>query len=38
LWQEEFAGIRAYMDEFGDRLPRALHAELADALRRVQTP
>jgi phosphoenolpyruvate carboxykinase (GTP) len=36
-WKEEFAGIGTYMDEFGERLPQALKAELSQALRRVQT-
>src|ERR1022692_1928947 len=36
LWKEEFASIGAYMEEFGERLPRALKSELSQALRRVQ--
>ena len=36
-WKEEFAGIGAYLDEFGERLPQALKAELGQALRRVHT-
>ncbi|MGA9025646.1 MAG: phosphoenolpyruvate carboxykinase (GTP) [Steroidobacteraceae bacterium] len=35
LWRTELAGIGAYMDEFGARLPKALQAELEDAQKRV---
>jgi phosphoenolpyruvate carboxykinase (GTP) len=37
LWQEEFAGIDQYLNEFGDRVPRALKAELKGALERVHS-
>jgi phosphoenolpyruvate carboxykinase (GTP) len=36
LWSEELAGVSTYMDEFGERLPRALKAELVQAQRRIQ--
>jgi phosphoenolpyruvate carboxykinase (GTP) len=36
LWSEELAGVSAYMDEFGERLPRPLKAELVQAQRRIQ--
>jgi phosphoenolpyruvate carboxykinase (GTP) len=35
LWHQEFEGISAYLEEFGKRVPTALKAELASALRRV---
>jgi phosphoenolpyruvate carboxykinase (GTP) len=35
-WRAEFAGIGTYMEEFGERLPQALKAELAQAVRRVE--
>jgi phosphoenolpyruvate carboxykinase (GTP) len=35
LWREEFQGIRAYLGEFGKRVPRALETEIADSLERV---
>jgi phosphoenolpyruvate carboxykinase (GTP) len=35
LWRREFEGISTYLDEFGNRVPLALHTELADALQRV---
>ena len=38
LWQEEFAGIRQYFAEFGDRVPAPLQAELHRALDRVRAP
>jgi phosphoenolpyruvate carboxykinase (GTP) len=37
LWAEEFAGITAYLDEFGERVPQALKAELQGALERVHS-
>jgi phosphoenolpyruvate carboxykinase (GTP) len=37
LWREEFAGIRQYLEEFGDRVPAALTAELTSALERVHS-
>ena len=37
LWQEEFAGIKAYLGKFGDRVPRSLEAELKSALERVHS-
>jgi phosphoenolpyruvate carboxykinase (GTP) len=36
LWSEELAGVSTYMDEFGERLPRALKAELVQSQRRIQ--
>jgi phosphoenolpyruvate carboxykinase (GTP) len=36
LWRSEFQGINDYLAEFGDRVPVALRAELADALQRVE--
>ena len=35
LWEEEFAGIEKYLNEFGARVPQALRAELKGALERV---
>jgi phosphoenolpyruvate carboxykinase (GTP) len=37
LWQEEFAGIDKYLEEFGDRVPAGLRAELRAALERVHS-
>jgi phosphoenolpyruvate carboxykinase (GTP) len=37
LWEEEFAGIGKYFDEFGERVAPALKLELADAIARVQS-
>ena len=37
LWREEFAGIQKYLEEFGDRVPAALSAELKGALQRVHS-
>jgi phosphoenolpyruvate carboxykinase (GTP) len=37
LWAEEFAGITAYLAEFGERVPQALKAELQGALKRVHS-
>jgi phosphoenolpyruvate carboxykinase (GTP) len=37
LWQEEFAGIDKYLEEFGDRVPAGLRAELQAALERVHS-
>ena len=37
LWQEEFAGIDKYLEEFGDRVPAALRTELKGALERVHS-
>jgi phosphoenolpyruvate carboxykinase (GTP) len=34
-WHTEFQGISDYLDEFGDRVPTALEAELAAAMARV---
>ena len=36
LWRTEFEGIATYINEFGARVPLALHTELADALQRVE--
>jgi phosphoenolpyruvate carboxykinase (GTP) len=35
-WRSELTEIGAYLSEFGQRVPAALHAELADALARVE--
>ena len=35
-WQKEFEAVGAYLAEFGDRVPPALHAELEDAMARVR--
>jgi phosphoenolpyruvate carboxykinase (GTP) len=35
LWQAELAGIGEYLAEYGERVPRALKNELAEALERV---
>jgi phosphoenolpyruvate carboxykinase (GTP) len=37
LWQEEFAGIGKYLDQFGDRVPPPLKTELKSALDRVHS-
>ncbi len=37
LWQEEFAGIEKYLNEFGERVPRSLKGELKNALERVHS-
>jgi phosphoenolpyruvate carboxykinase (GTP) len=37
LWQEEFAAIGKYFDEFGDRVPESLEAELKRAQERVHS-
>jgi phosphoenolpyruvate carboxykinase (GTP) len=37
LWQEEFAGIAKYLDEFVERVPAALRTELQAALERVHS-
>ncbi len=37
LWREEFAGIQKYLEEFGERVPAALSAELKGALQRVHS-
>jgi phosphoenolpyruvate carboxykinase (GTP) len=37
LWQDEFAAIGKYFDEFGDRVPESLTAELEQALKRVHS-
>jgi phosphoenolpyruvate carboxykinase (GTP) len=37
LWQEEFAGIGKYLEEFGDRVPQPLKSELKSALERVHS-
>jgi phosphoenolpyruvate carboxykinase (GTP) len=37
LWRAEFAGMSEYLQEFGERVPLALHAELAEATRRLDT-
>jgi phosphoenolpyruvate carboxykinase (GTP) len=37
LWREEFAGIKKYLEEFGERVPAALSAELKGALQRVHS-
>jgi phosphoenolpyruvate carboxykinase (GTP) len=34
-WRTEFEGMATYFNDFGNRLPPALRAELADALQRV---
>jgi phosphoenolpyruvate carboxykinase (GTP) len=35
LWRAELEAVRSYLEEFGDRVPAALHGELEDALARV---
>jgi phosphoenolpyruvate carboxykinase (GTP) len=35
-WQTEFEAMGAYLSEFGDRVPPALHAELGEAMARVR--
>jgi phosphoenolpyruvate carboxykinase (GTP) len=35
-WQTELEGVGAYLSEFGDRVPPALHAELEDAMTRLR--
>ena len=35
-WQAEFEAVGAYLSEFGDRVPAALHAELGEAMARVR--
>jgi phosphoenolpyruvate carboxykinase (GTP) len=35
LWRAELEAVGSYLDEFGDRVPAALHGELEDALARV---
>jgi phosphoenolpyruvate carboxykinase (GTP) len=35
-WQTEFEAVGAYLSEFGDRVPPALHTELEDAMARVR--
>jgi phosphoenolpyruvate carboxykinase (GTP) len=35
LWQQEFAEIGKYLDEYGERVPKALRQELSSALERV---
>jgi phosphoenolpyruvate carboxykinase (GTP) len=35
-WRSELEAVGAYLTEFGDRVPPALHAELEDALTRVR--
>jgi phosphoenolpyruvate carboxykinase (GTP) len=37
LWQEEFAGIDQYLNEFGERVPAALRTELQSAMQRVHS-
>ncbi len=37
LWREEFAGIGKYLEEFGDRVPAPLKAELSAAIERVHS-
>jgi phosphoenolpyruvate carboxykinase (GTP) len=37
LWQQEFAGIGKYLDEFGTRMPAPLKAELNAAIERVHS-
>jgi phosphoenolpyruvate carboxykinase (GTP) len=37
LWREEFAGIGKYLEEFGERVPQALKAELKAAVERVHS-
>jgi phosphoenolpyruvate carboxykinase (GTP) len=37
LWRDEFAGIQKYLEEFGERVPAALTAELTSALERVHS-
>jgi phosphoenolpyruvate carboxykinase (GTP) len=37
LWQEEFAGIGQYLEEFGERVPAALRSELSAALERAHS-
>jgi phosphoenolpyruvate carboxykinase (GTP) len=37
LWQEEFAGIGKYLEQFGDRVPPPLKTELQGALERVHS-
>ncbi len=37
-WKTEFEGMATYLGEFGKRVPRALEAELAEALARVEAP
>ncbi|MDP9065782.1 MAG: phosphoenolpyruvate carboxykinase (GTP), partial [Pseudomonadota bacterium] len=37
LWRPEFEGIEKYLQEFGERVPTALHEELARAIQRVQS-
>jgi phosphoenolpyruvate carboxykinase (GTP) len=37
LWREEFAGIGKYLEEFGERVPQALKAELEAAVERVHS-
>jgi phosphoenolpyruvate carboxykinase (GTP) len=37
LWQEEFAGIEKYLNEFGERVPPSLKGELKNALERVHS-
>jgi phosphoenolpyruvate carboxykinase (GTP) len=34
-WRSEFQGMGRYLEEYGARVPLALHAELADALQRL---
>ncbi|MGD0502237.1 MAG: phosphoenolpyruvate carboxykinase (GTP) [Steroidobacteraceae bacterium] len=35
-WETELAAVSAYLSEFGDRVPAALHTELKDAMARVR--
>ncbi len=35
LWRAELEAVASYLEEFGDRVPAALHGELEDALARV---
>jgi phosphoenolpyruvate carboxykinase (GTP) len=37
-WRTEFEGMAAYLHEYGDRVPVALQAELADAVLRLDAP
>jgi phosphoenolpyruvate carboxykinase (GTP) len=36
-WRTELEGIAAYFNEFGDRVPVALHMELTEALLRLES-
>ena len=36
-WRTELEGIAAYFNEFGNRVPVALHMELTEALLRLES-